>query len=161
MTKTRMLQAVCTFAMLAATPALAQTQNPGSGMTGPNGQPNPAVQQPSSAGMAPADNGSGAAASGDSHVTHRSAMAHHTGMMHSRTDRSQDAAVDQLNEQSYQAAQRGQMFGADSGSGSMGSPSMSGPGSMGSSGASGPGTLGSGDTSGGSMPAGSGTSPAK
>jgi hypothetical protein len=173
MTKTRMLQAVCTFAMLAATPALAQTQNPGSGMTGPNGQPSPAAQQPtpnsSSAGMAPADNGSGtaggssaaASATGDSHVTHRSAMAHPTGMVHSRTDRSQDAAVDHLNDQSYQAAQRGQMFGADSGSGSMGSSAPSGPGSMGSSGASGPGTLGSGDTSGGSMPVGSGTSPAK
>jgi len=151
MTKTRMLQAVCTFAMLAAAPALAQTQNPGSGMTGPNGQPNPAVQQSapnSSAGMAPADNGSGASAPGDSHVTHRSAMGHHTGMMHSRADRSQDAAVDNLNDQSYQAAQSGQTFG-------------SGTGSMGSSGTSGPGSLGSGDTSGGSMPVGSGISPTK
>jgi hypothetical protein len=163
MTRTHMLQAVCTFAMLAATPALAQTQGPGSGMTGSSGQPNSAVQQPapnSSAGMAPADNGSGSAASatGDSHFTHRSAMGHHTGMMHSRTDRSQDAAVDHLNDQSYQAAQSGQTFG--SGSGSMGG-SAAGSGSMGSSGMSGPGTLGSGDTSGGSMPVGSGTSPAK
>jgi hypothetical protein len=74
--------------------------------------------------------------------THRSAMSGHSGRMrHSREDTSQNAAVDRLNDESYQAAQRGEAFGASnmgqrdmtapSGSGSMrGTGSMSGTGSM-------------------------------
>ena len=48
MTKSSLFQAVCTVAMLAAVPALAQNQRPESGMTGPNGAPNPALAQPGS-----------------------------------------------------------------------------------------------------------------
>jgi hypothetical protein len=131
MAKTRLLQAVCTVAMLAAVPALAQ--RPESGMTGPGGAPNPAAQQPApnaSSGMTPAtQDGTGSSASAESHSTHRSAMGHPTGSMHGRSDRSQDAAVDRLNDQSYQAAQQGQSFGSggsDAGPGAMSSPSGSG-----------------------------------
>jgi hypothetical protein len=135
MAKTRLLQAVCTVAMLAAVPAFAQ--RPEAGMTGAGGAPNPAAQQPapnaSSGGtssMTPAtQDGTGSSASAESHSTHRSAMAHPTGSMRGRSDRSQDAAVDRLNEQSYQAAQQGQSFGSgssDAGPGAMSSPGGSG-----------------------------------
>ena len=107
MAKTRLLQAVCTVAMLAAVPALAQ--QPGVGTTGSSA---PAAQQPAptynSSDMAPANQGR--AASSDRHATHRSAT--HS----SRTDTSQNAAVDRLNDQSYQAAQQGQSFGGVGGS---------------------------------------------
>lgn len=121
MAKTRLLQAVCTIAMLAATPAFAQ--RPEAGMTGPNGQPNPAASQPAQTGsMMAADNtgatgGAGSSEAATPHVTHHSAMGHSAGAMHGRTDTSQDATVDRLNEQSYQAAQQGQTFSA-TGSGS-------------------------------------------
>jgi hypothetical protein len=135
MAKTHLLQAVCTVAMLAAVPALAQ--RPESGMTGPNGAPNPAAQQPmpNSGSTAPADNAgsastsspgdTGSASTTPSHPKHRSAMARSA---RGHTDRSQDAAVDQLNDQSYQAAQQGQAFSAG------GAPS-GGPGAMPPSGA--------------------------
>jgi hypothetical protein len=143
MLKTRLLQAVCAVAMLAAVPALAQ--RPEAGMTGPNGVPNPAAKQPNAASggtsantgdMAPA-NGGGATSSTsmDSHATHRMAMT--PGAMHGRTDTSQDAAVDRLNDQSYQAAQQGQAFGSNG-------PGMSAMPPGGSGSAS--------DMSGGSMP---------
>jgi hypothetical protein len=104
MLKTRLLQAVCTVAMLAAVPAFAQSNTPGS--VAPPGADN-------KAGMAPADNtGAGGPAADDSHATHRSARGHRSGAMHSgKSATSQDAAVDRLNEQSYQAAQKGEAFG--------------------------------------------------
>ncbi len=53
---------------------------------------------------------------------HKMAGHHHMGAMHSsKGDRSQDAMVDKLNEQSYQAAQQGQPF---SGSGNGGNTGM-------------------------------------
>jgi hypothetical protein len=122
MLKTRLLQAVCTVAMLAAVPAFAQSNTPGS--VAPPGADN-------KAGMAPADNtGAGGPTADDSHATHRSARGHRSGAMHSgKSATSQDAAVDRLNEQSYQAAQKGEAFGgggSDQGSSGMTKPSGSG-----------------------------------
>jgi hypothetical protein len=161
MAKMRLLQAVCTVSMLAAVPAMAQ--RPEAGMTGPNGAPNPAAQQPAgNSDMGQADNTgsagnatSGASTSGQS--THRSAMAHRTGMTHGRTDNSQNAAVDQLNEQSYQAAQQGQAFSAN---GTAPSPApaasapMGGSGSMNNMGSSGSTSMGGSPSDGGAAGAG-------
>jgi hypothetical protein len=44
--------------------------------------------------------------------THKMAMASHHMMRSSRTDSSQDSAVDHLNDQSYQAAEKGMSFTA-------------------------------------------------
>jgi hypothetical protein len=96
MAKARLLQAVCTVAMLAAAPAFAQTN------------------------MQPADPGSDQSTSATSHSTHRSAG--HAGATRGGRDSSQNAAVDRLNDQSFQAAQQGQPFSAPGG-GSMGSGS--------------------------------------
>jgi hypothetical protein len=146
MLKTRLLQAVCTVAMLAAVPAFAQSNSPsaGAGSTAPPSADN-------AGGTAPADkDGLGAPAADGSHATHRSAKGHRTGAMQSgKSATSQDAAVDNLNEQSYQAAQKGQAFtggGSDQGSAGMTNPSGSGSmnnmpgGSMPGGGASGQGT---------------------
>jgi hypothetical protein len=85
MAKMRLLQVTCTVAMLAAGPVLAQN---------------------STSDAAPT------AAPAGEHA-HKMAGHHHTGAMHSsKGDRSQDAMVDKLNEQSYQAAQQGQPFSA-------------------------------------------------
>jgi hypothetical protein len=102
--------------MLAAVPALAQNNTP-------NAPAQPAPTDNTSSGMAPADQGH--AASSEDHMTHRSAM----GRSNSRTDTSQNAAVDRLNEQSYQAAQQGQTFGGVGGSGATMTPSAGGTGS--------------------------------
>jgi hypothetical protein len=100
--------------MLAATPVLAQTST-NTGDTGTTDQSAMPATQDSTAGHT----------SGHAHrSTHRSAMEHHRGM---RGD-SQDAAVDRLNQQSYEAAQRGQSFGS-TGSSDMSAP-PSGSGSM-------------------------------
>ena len=127
MAKTRLLQAACTAALLAAVPALAQTNTPNSAA-----QPAPAQPAPTdNSNMAPAHPSH--SASGEGHMTHRSAMSHSGGMMHGRSDTSQNAAVDRLNEQSFQAAQQGQTFGGVGGSdsGTMTTPSgASSPGSM-------------------------------
>jgi hypothetical protein len=72
--------------------------------------------------MAPAEKMGTSSDSGASGSMHRSAMnGHQMGAMHGRSDTSQNAAVDQLNDQSYQAAQSGQAFSAadNSSSGAM------------------------------------------
>jgi hypothetical protein len=141
MTKTHLLQAVCAAAMLAAVPALAQstmhqpTNNDSSGGNTSNSAMTPADNTGSTGGS------TSSSASADTHTTHRSAMAHHTGMMRSRTDTSQDAAVDQLNQQSYASAQKGQAFnnnGSDAmaGTSSGSAPVGSGGGAAGSGGSS-------------------------
>jgi hypothetical protein len=70
--------------------------------------------------MGSAKSKSGESAMAESHATHHSAMAHPTGAMHSaKSDSSQDASIDRLNDQSYQAAEKGQAFasrGTDTGS---------------------------------------------
>ena len=112
MLKTRLLQAVCTVAMLAAVPAFAQSNTANQ------------ARRPRTRGNM------GAPAAEGSHATHHSARAHRTGAMHSgKTDSSQNAAVDRLNEQSYQAAQKGEAFGgggSDQGSAGMTKPGGSG-----------------------------------
>jgi hypothetical protein len=70
--------------------------------------------------------------------SHHAAMRGHA--MHARTDTSQDSAVDQLNDQSFQAAQRGQSFSAsDTGSsgGAMSGGTANAPPSSAASGAGG------------------------
>ena len=109
MARTHLLQAVCTVALLAAGPALAQ--RPEAGMTNSSGQPNPMAQQNAqNSTMTPADNtGTGAPGSMEGRATHRSAM---TRSMRGGPN-AQDAAVDRLNDQSYQAAQQGQTWSAN------------------------------------------------
>lgn len=115
MAKALLLQAACTVAMLAAAPAFAQTNKP-TGGTGAAGAP--------SAQTTP-----GTAASAGTRGTmrhHRSAM-HRSGGMHSAKGAdAQDAAVDRLNEQSYQAAHQGQTLTAPAaGGGGTAAPSGS------------------------------------
>ena len=140
MAKTRLMQAVCTAAILAAVPALAQSNNPpgqtGSSATGmpqtPSGQaatpgatvpatPNNygsmsqnGATTPTNQGM---DNENGARSS-----MHRSAMGTHSQrMMHSRRQgASQNTAVDQLNDESLRAARQGQAFNGTTGAGMSG-----------------------------------------
>jgi hypothetical protein len=130
MSKSRLLQAVCTVAMLAAAPAFAQ--NTPAGTTEPNGAANATQHQAMPNGGAMSDNGGGmnggsmeppnkmgsavgttSSMASESHSTHRSAMAHANRAMRGQTDSSQDAAVNHLNDQSYQAAEKGQAFSAN------------------------------------------------
>jgi hypothetical protein len=163
MLKTRLLEAVCAVAMLSAVPAFAQTNTP------PAGTPPDA----GNAGAAPASNdGMGVPPADGSHAKHHSARAHKGGAMHAgKGNASQDAAVDQLNDQSYAAAQKGQSFSGGGSDQGMGGQGMGGQG-MGGQSSGGPGSGGmtrpggSGDMNampGGSMPdsgaAGQGTKP--
>jgi len=107
MAKATLLQAACAAAMLAATPVFAQSNNP-AGNTGAD-----ATQ------AAPATHD----ATSGSHMTghmHHSAMGEHHAKSHSSAD-AQDSAVDRLNDQSYQAAQKGEAFDA-------GTPAATAPG---------------------------------
>jgi hypothetical protein len=98
MAKATLGQAVCAAAMLAATPVLAQSNNP-QGTSAPSGA------QTSTAAH---DSMSGSHMTGH---THHSAMGEHHARSHAAAD-SQDSAVDRLNDQSYQAAQKGEAFDA-------------------------------------------------
>jgi hypothetical protein len=125
MAKPRLLQTACAVALLAAAPAFAQTSTQPAD-TGPNNSVNAPVDHGMSAPasrMAPGDRmGAHMDSHMDSmsgHTGHRTAMNNHP---RSRSDRSQNAAVDQLNDQSYQAAQRGMSFGPSDMSGSMTGP---------------------------------------
>jgi hypothetical protein len=152
MAQARLLQTVCAVALLAAAPAFAQS-NDQPASTGRNNSVNAPMShdRTGSTSMAPADRmGSPDDSSGmNMRSAHHADMSSHH-MMHSRNDVSQSDAVSQLNDQSYQAAQRGEAFsgtntmGSSMGSGSMGSGSM-GSGSMGS------GSMGSGSMSTGGM----------
>jgi hypothetical protein len=112
MARASLLQAACAAAMLAATPVLAQTST-NMGDTGTTDQ---------STMPAPQDSTSGRTGGHSYRSTHRSAMEHNRGM---RGD-SQSAEVDRLNQQSYEAAQRGQAFGSTGSSGMSTSPGGSG-----------------------------------
>jgi hypothetical protein len=130
MANTCLLQAVCTVAILAAVPAFAQTNMPTGDIAAGGAANNPTAHEAMPNGnMAPADRmgsphgsmgGTGSHAGMDRHSDHRAAMA----AMHGRSEASPDAAVDQLNEQSYQAARSGQAFNG-TGSGTMTAPSGS------------------------------------
>jgi hypothetical protein len=163
MANARLLQAVCTVALLAAAPAFAQQTTTQPGDTGAGNPVAPTPPRPrAQSNMAPAEKmdstsgGSSSAAAG-SHSTHHAAMMGHSGGgMHARTDSSQNSAVDQLNDQSFQAAQRGQSF-SSSDTGTSGSMMPAGSGSMGgmSGGSSSPASAASG--SGGGTGSGSGS----
>ena len=100
MAKARLLQAACTVAMLAASPVFAQTNTP-TGDTGAGGSANtPTTNEATPANTPP------------NTTSHSSGMTrrHNMAMKTSRSNTSQDAAVDRLNEQSLQAAQQGFFF---------------------------------------------------
>ncbi len=100
MTKIHLFGAACAFALLGATPVLAQNS------TTPNSNSaTPATQNSAPGTMA--DHG----AMGTSHM-HHSAMEGHHMKRESKGASSQDAAVDRLNDESYAAAQKGEAFGS-------------------------------------------------
>jgi hypothetical protein len=154
MLKIRLLQAVCTVAMLASVPAFAQTNTPKT-----SSMPAAAGQQaapdktaaPAKTSMAPAEK-DGLGVPGHNKGMHRTAMTHRDRAMRSgKTDASQDSAVDKLNEQSYSAAEKGQAFaanGSDKTSTDMMKSSGSGSMKKSGSGMSGSGMSGSGATGG-------------
>jgi hypothetical protein len=170
MAKARLLQAVCTVALLAAAPAFAQQTTTSPADTGPgNSVNNPVAHDTTTpraqSNMAPAEkmdstSGGGSSAAVGSHATHHAMMGHSTGGMHARTDGSQNSAVDQLNDQSFQAAQRGQSF-SSSDTGAPGTMTPAGSGSLNdmSGGSSSPASSASG--SGGGIGAGSDSGNAK
>jgi hypothetical protein len=149
MAKARLLQTACAIALLAAAPAFAQQTITQPATTGADNSVNAPVthgsmtpnNEAAQSNMAPADQMGSSSSMGSS--THHAMGRRSSGSMHARRDTSQNSAVDQLNEQSYQAAQRGQAFSA-SDSGSSGNMS-----SGGSSGMRGSGSMN--DMSGGSM----------
>jgi hypothetical protein len=126
MAKSGLLRAACTVALLAAAPAFAQTATQPAD-TGAGNMPNaPAAHDSSgmSPGMKMGSSTDGESSGTMSHQsTHRSAMGGGHESMHSRNDTSQNAAVERLNDQSFQAAQSGQAY---TGSGTMGSGGMGG-----------------------------------
>ncbi len=132
MAKARLLQAVCAVALLAAAPAFAQQTTTQPATTGAGNSVNapvmhdetmPRAAAPSS--MAPAEQMDHMSGGMGSHSSHHAGMPGHSAM-HARADNSRNA-TDQLNEQSFQAAQRGQSFSAsDSGSSSTMYPPSSG-----------------------------------
>jgi len=126
MAKTYLLRAACTVAMLAASPVFAQSS----------------TQAGDTGGAAPSSTGP-AGVEKPMHGTGMGKHHHHAGMMHgSKSDSSQDAMVDRLNERSYQAAQQGQSFSpAMSGSGDATMPAGAGMHDMSGQGASGGGKM--------------------
>jgi hypothetical protein len=154
MLKIRLLQAACTVAMLAAVPAFAQSNTPvtsdGTAAAPADHQatPDKTSMSDSKSTMSPGDKNGDSA--GHANHARRTAMAHPAGTMHSsRTDTSQNSTIDQLNDQSYQASQKGEALGGrgtDSASSDMAKPAAARPNGTGSMN----------DMSGGSM-SGSGT----
>jgi hypothetical protein len=126
MVKAGLLQAVCALGLLAAAPAFAQTDTQPAD-TGVHNSVNVPEAPGGGSTMAPAQrNGS------DSMSTMSGHMAHRHGAMHAKADSSQDSEVNRLNDQSYQAAQRGEAFSASNasaGGGQMNTmPGVSAPG---------------------------------
>jgi hypothetical protein len=115
MAKASLLTAVCAAALLATTPVLAQNStNPGDAGAG---------YSPSAQGMPEASPGQTGTPSHMGSRSHHSTTAHHRGSM--RPD-AQNAEVDRLNQQSYEAAQRGQNFSVGGSSGMSTAPSGGG-----------------------------------
>jgi hypothetical protein len=152
--KAGLLTAVCTAALLAAVPAFAQT-NAQSGDTGPRAPASmPAVHDPAAPSgqgntMSPgmrmgSSEDSQSSGAMDHQSSHRSAMGGRgTGMMGGKRDTSQNAAVDRLNDQSFQAAQSGQTFsGSNAAPGAMPGRSSGGSGGSGDGGGGGGGGSG-------------------
>lgn len=149
MAKLGLLHTVCAVALLAATPVLAQS-NTETGATGVGGRtvaPTTHEAMPGdssgSAGMGTNKplRATGGSSDGSTHSMMRNHPAHHGGAgmgmhaaMHPRNQaNAQNTAVDMLNDQSYQAAQKGQAFGgspAATGMDKSGSMTGSSPGKM-------------------------------
>lgn len=131
MAKLGLLHAVCTIGLLAATPVLAQS-NTQTGATGVSGSTVvPTTHEAMPGGSSASGNSSGSASMGTKKPIHttggssdgstqammRNHPGHHAGMrthsaMHPRNQaNAQNTAVDMLNDQSYQAAQKGLAFG--------------------------------------------------
>jgi hypothetical protein len=129
MLKMSLLHAVCGVALLASVPAFAE--NPGGGLVSTTGVLNPEAQQPTSGPLAPQNNGANAASMASLRAEDGSsekrgtkafgksgrdfaAIAHKHPMHHEatggKTDSSQDAAIDHLNDQSFKAATQGEAF---------------------------------------------------
>jgi hypothetical protein len=141
MANARLIHTVCTVAVLIAAPAFAQTDTSpastgaGSTMKVPAADGTPATTTPGTGGtastqsstMTPAANmgspsGTSSPAAVDGQSMHAMAP-HSSGMMHAKGDSSQNAAVDRLNDESYQAAQQGRALSASNmGSGGMTAP---------------------------------------
>jgi hypothetical protein len=98
MAKIHLLQAVCAVALFGAVPAFAQT-NPASGSHEAMPSDKMAKAEPVKAEPEKAD-----------HATAKHEATEHHAVHASKADTSQDAAVDTLNDKSYQAAQGGQAF---------------------------------------------------
>jgi hypothetical protein len=136
MAKAHLLHVACTVAMFAASPVFAQNNAQTGDAAGAANTPASHDAMPSS--TAPMST----APAGSEQPTHKMAMEkhHHGGAMHSsKGDSSQDAMVDRLNEQSFQAAQQGQSF-SGSGAGTA-MPSGAGMHDMSGSGATGGGKM--------------------
>jgi hypothetical protein len=122
MTTTKLSLVAGAALMLAALPAFAQTNTQPGTMNG-----NPGMTPKSSMGTS----AGGMHASDHAQDTHQSMSPHHA-MRGGRNDGSQNAAVDRLNDQSFQAAQQGQNFtpGSSSGGSAMPASDSMGRGNM-------------------------------
>ncbi len=133
MSKIRLLQAVCTIAMLSAAPAFAEDIHSGVARIG---QPpdvtaqNTPAQNDNAPAMTPSDQSSGnvgqpgmngSGMNGTDTMRSSGAMPHTRGAMRGTSDSSQSAEVDRLNEQSLNAARNGQAFNGSGGGASSGS----------------------------------------
>ena len=124
MAKLGLLHTVCAVTLLAATPVLAQSNT----QTGAGGSTvAPTTQQAMPGGSASSGSAStgttkpisatGGSSDGSTQAMMHNHPGHHAGMgmhtaMHPRNQaNAQNTAVDMLNDQSYQAAQKGQTFG--------------------------------------------------
>ena len=127
MAKLRLLHTVCAVTLLAATPVLAQsnaqTGTGGSSVTPttqdamPSGSASGGSSGSASTGTSRPIRATGGSSDGSTQAMMQNHPGHHAGMrmhtaMHSRNQaNAQNAAVDMLNNQSYQAAQKGRAFG--------------------------------------------------
>jgi len=126
MLKTRLLQAACTVALLAAAPAFAQTATPPAGMAAgsASGQDTGPAKTSMPTTMAPASKDT-------MHPMHHSAMNHSGHMMHAgKAGASHESTTDSLNDKSYQAAQNGQPASVGTDKSSTGMMKSGGSGSM-------------------------------
>jgi hypothetical protein len=131
------LLAACSAVLLAAAPAFAQTNTPPASTGAGNTPHTPTKNAPApAAGM----DMKSSKAQMPEHPMHKSAMAHHHMMDSAKNAGAQDAAVDHLNDQSYQAAQAGHSFDVSGGSTGMSGGSMSNGSGMPAAGPSGTGS---------------------
>lgn len=117
-----LLRAAYAAAMLATIPAYAQTNTQTESTGTNNSVVAPATPQAATPGAQAKDTMSPRSNMAKGDAMQHGTMSAHSGMHAGRSDTSQDAAVDRLNQQSFEAAQRGESFSAGasaSGSGGM------------------------------------------